>query len=112
MIELVDVHKTLGTSQVLGGMTFTVPEGQTYVLMGRSGSGKSVTLKHLVGVLKPDRGSVKVSGLEVPELGRQGLMDLRRRMGYLFQNGSLINWLSVFDNVALPLREHSRLARS
>ena len=112
MIELTDVHKTLGTLHVLNGMTFTVPNGMNYVLMGRSGIGKSVTLKHIVGVLKPDSGSIKVDGLEVPELDRQGLMKLRKRMGYLFQNGALINWLSVYDNVSLPLREHSNLAKS
>ncbi|MEM7202773.1 MAG: ATP-binding cassette domain-containing protein [Planctomycetota bacterium] len=108
MIELVDVHKTLGGRQILRGMTLRVPNGQTFVLMGPSGVGKSVTLKHVIGILKPDRGSVLVDGQEVPDLDRKGLMALRRRMGYLFQNGALINWLSVFDNVALPLREHAR----
>lgn len=112
MIELTDVHKTLGTLRVLKGMTFSVPNGMNYVLMGRSGIGKSVTLKHIVGILKPDSGSIKVDGLEVPELDRQGLMALRKRMGYLFQNGALINWLSVFDNVSLPLKEHSDLPKS
>ncbi len=112
MIELVDVHKTLGGRQILRGMTFTVPNGMNYVLMGRSGIGKSVTLKHIVGVLQPDRGSVKVDGLEVPELDRAGLMQLRKRMGYLFQNGALINWLTVAENVALPLRERRDMPKS
>ena len=112
MIELTDVQKTLGTLHVLNNMTFTVPNGMNYVLMGRSGIGKSVTLKHIVGVLSPDSGSIKVDGLEVPELDQQGLMKLRKRMGYLFQNGALINWLSVYDNVTLPLKEHSGMAKS
>ena len=112
MIELNDVHKTLGGREILRGMSLAVPDGKTYVLMGRSGIGKSVTLKHIVGVLRPDRGSVKVDGQEVPQLDRKGLMELRRRIGYLFQNGALINWLNVHDNVALPLREHSNFGKS
>lgn len=109
MIELRDVHKRLGSRQILAGMSLTVPKGMNFVLMGPSGSGKSVTLKHVIGILRPDQGSVMVDGQEVPAMDRRGLMALRKRMGYLFQNGALINWLSVFDNVALPLREHARL---
>lgn len=109
MIELRDVHKTLGNRQVLQGMTFSVPQGKTYVLMGPSGCGKSVTLRHIIGILKPDSGSVLVDDLEVPQLDSAGLMDLRKRMGYLFQNGALINWLTVAENVALPLQEHTDL---
>lgn len=112
MIELRDVHKTLGGRPILKGMSFQVPTGTTYVLMGRSGIGKSVTLKHLVGILKPDRGEVLVDGVNVPSLDSEGLKDLRRKMGYLFQNGALINWLTVAQNVSLPLEEHSRLPRA
>ncbi len=112
-IVLRDVHKTLGTRPILRGLTFSVPRGTNFVIMGGSGTGKSVTLRHVIGILTPDRGSVQVAGIEVPELDERGLMDLRRRMGYLFQNGALINWLTVADNVALPLREHAReLGRS
>jgi len=111
MIELRLVKKRLGTRQVLDGLTLLVPKGTTYVLMGPSGSGKSVTLRHIIGILKPDSGSVKVDSLDVPAMNREQLMTLRKRMGYLFQNGALINWLTVAENVALPLREHSRLGR-
>ncbi|MBX3461869.1 MAG: ATP-binding cassette domain-containing protein [Planctomycetes bacterium] len=111
MIELREVSKRLGGRQILDGMTLAVPKGMNFVLMGPSGSGKSVTLKHVIGILRPDSGSVQVDGQEVPAMGRTQLMALRRRMGYLFQNGALINWLSVEDNVALPLREHGRLGR-
>lgn len=107
-IVLRDVHKAFGERQILRGMSFTVPKGKNYVLMGGSGTGKSVTLRHIIGILKPDRGSVQVDGIEVPELGAKELMQLRTRMGYLFQSGALINWLSVADNVGLPLREHRR----
>ncbi len=112
MIELHDVYKTLGDRQILKGMTLTVPQGKTYVLMGRSGCGKSVTLRHIIGILRPDSGSVRVDDQEVPELDSAGLMKLRKRMGYLFQNGALINWLTVAENVALPLQEHTNLDRT
>jgi phospholipid/cholesterol/gamma-HCH transport system ATP-binding protein len=112
MIELRAVKKRLGTRQILDGMSLTVPKGMNFVLMGPSGSGKSVTLKHIIGILRPDEGSVQVDGQEVPAMDRPQLMTLRKRMGYLFQNGALINWLSVADNVALPLREHARLPKS
>lgn len=111
MIELHDVHKRLGSRQILEGLTLNVPQGMNFVLMGPSGTGKSVTLKHVIGILKPDRGSVRVDGQEVPAMDRKQLMTLRKRMGYLFQNGALINWLSVADNVALPLREHGKLPK-
>lgn len=112
MIELHDVSKRLGSRQILDRMTLRVPKGMNFVLMGPSGSGKSVTLKHVIGILRPDSGSVQVDGQEVPTMNRGQLMTLRKRMGYLFQNGALINWLSVADNVALPLREHGRLPKS
>lgn len=112
MIELRNVHKAFGTRQILRGLDLQVQKGLNYVLMGPSGTGKSVTLRHIIGILSPDQGSVQVDGLEVPQMDRRQLMSLRKRMGYLFQNGALINWLTVFDNVALPLREHARLAKS
>lgn len=111
MIELSDVHKTLGGKPILRGLSLKVPEGMNYVLMGPSGVGKSVTLRHVIGILKPDRGSVRVDDMEVPEMDRHALMELRKRMGYLFQNGALINWLTVAENVALPLEEHNRMPR-
>ena len=112
MIELRDVHKTLNGRPILRGLSLSVPTGSTYVLMGRSGTGKSVTLKHVIGIFKPDRGTVRVDAQDVPDLDRRGLMKLRLNIGYLFQNAALINWLSVYDNVALPLREHDRRNRS
>jgi len=112
LIELIDVHKTLGDQEILRGMTFSVQHGENYVIMGRSGTGKSVTLKHVIGIFKPDSGQVLVDGQNVADLNRMRLEDLRKRMGYLFQGGALLNWLSVAENVALPLREHKKLARS
>jgi phospholipid/cholesterol/gamma-HCH transport system ATP-binding protein len=105
MIRVQDVHKSFGEQEVLKGLSFEVFEGQSLVIMGPSGSGKSVILKHLIGLLRPNSGLVEVAGQEVSRLRPQGLAALRREMGYLFQHAALINWLSVYDNIALPLRE-------
>lgn len=110
MIELRGVHKSFGAQQVLRGLDLRVEEGRSYAVMGPSGSGKSVLLKHVIGLLRPDSGQVLVAGYAVPELGREELRELRRDMGYLFQYGALINWLNVYDNVALPLREAGAMA--
>ncbi len=112
MIILENVFKSFGAKKILQGISFRVEEGQSYVIMGGSGTGKSVTLKTIIGMLKPESGSVRVEGQEVPALDRQGLMRLRRDMGYLFQDGALINWMTVFDNIALPLRENSKLTEA
>jgi len=110
VIELRDVRKAFGTQQVLDGLDLMVEEGRSFAVMGPSGSGKSVLLKHVIGLLKPDSGKVLVAGHSVPELHREELRELRRDMGYLFQFGALINWLTVFDNIALPLRETTAMA--
>lgn len=112
MIELHNVHKRLDGREILKGLSVKVPKGVNFVLMGPSGTGKSVTLKHVIGIFKPDNGNVFVDGQDVPAMDHRQLMALRKRMGYLFQNGALINWLSVADNVALPLKEHSRITKS
>jgi len=105
VIRVADVHKSFGSQHVLAGLDFEVAAGESLVIMGPSGSGKSVILKHIIGLLLPDSGLVEVAGREVPRLDAKGLRALRRQMGYLFQHAALINWLSVFDNIALPLRE-------
>ena len=112
MIELRDVHKTLGGREILKGMSLKIPDGSTYVIMGPSGIGKSVTLKHVIGILKPDAGEVLVDGQDVGGMDKTQLMALRKNMGYLFQTGALINWLPTIENVALPLRENSNRSNS
>jgi phospholipid/cholesterol/gamma-HCH transport system ATP-binding protein len=109
VIEFDDVHKSFGSQEVLRGLSFTVERGRTLCIMGASGSGKSVTLRQIVGLMHPTRGRVLVDGQVVSDLKRRELAALRRRMGYVFQEGALINWLTIGENVALPLRENSDL---
>jgi len=104
VIELQDVHKAFGPKQVLTGFTLTVRDGETLVLIGYSGTGKSVVLKHIVGLLHPDAGEVIVDGRVVPTLDRAGLADLRRDIGYVFQFAALFDSMTVAENVALGLR--------
>ena len=109
MIEMRSVVKSFGNQAVLNGVDLFVPAGSSFAVMGPSGTGKSVLLKHLIGLLRPDEGQVIVSGRSVPDLSREELRGLRRDMGYLFQFGALINWLNVEDNIALPLRETTNM---
>jgi phospholipid/cholesterol/gamma-HCH transport system ATP-binding protein len=108
MIEMNDVYKNLGGQMVLDGATLHIEQGETMVIIGRSGAGKSVTLKHMVALMLADRGTVTVDGVDVSTVPGRGIFELRRKFGMLFQFGALLNWMSVFDNVALPLREHTR----
>ena len=105
LIELQDVHTSFGSKLVLRGLSLRVEPGETFVLLGRSGTGKSVTLKTIVGLIPPDRGRVRVGEVEITTAGRQALAAVRRQVAYLFQSGALVNWLTVRENVALPLVE-------
>ena len=109
LIRFVDVHKSFGRHEVLRGVTFDVPRGRTIGIMGGSGTGKSVLLRHVVGLLRADSGLVEVDGHDMAHVERRELSELRRRMGYVFQEGALINWLPVAENLALPLRENTDL---
>lgn len=103
MIRFVDLHKRFGERTVLDGFTLDVPDGQTTVLIGASGSGKSVTLKHVVGLLRPDSGSVQVDGRAVETLEDEALTALRREIGFVFQSAALFDSMTVGDNVAMGL---------
>jgi len=102
LIQLIDVHKAFGPKRVLEGFTLDVHEGETMVIIGYSGTGKSVAIKHIVGLLEPDSGRVIVDDQEVPRLSRRELYKLRARIGYVFQFASLLPTLRLVDNVALP----------
>jgi phospholipid/cholesterol/gamma-HCH transport system ATP-binding protein len=104
------VCKRFGKKVVLQDLDLSVRRGETLAVMGPSGVGKSVTLRHAVGLVHADSGRVEVDGHDMRTIAREELRDLRRRMGYLFQEGALINWLSAGENVALPLRENTRLS--
>ena len=109
-IEVRDVHKSFGSQEVLRGVNLVVPEGTTCVLMGVSGSGKTVLMKHIMGLMHPDRGTVLVEGEDVAKLDEEGLSRMRRKQGILFQANALFDSLNVFDNVAFPLRERTRMS--
>lgn len=104
MIQFRDLHKAFDGHVVLDGFTLEVKDGETMVIMGRSGSGKSVALKHVVGLLQPDAGDVIVDGRPVSQLDREGLMALRREIGFVFQFSALFDSMTVGENVALGLR--------
>jgi phospholipid/cholesterol/gamma-HCH transport system ATP-binding protein len=112
VILLHDVAKAFGVKQVLCGVSLEVERGATVALLGASGSGKSVTLKAVNGLVPPDRGEIEVLGYPVSTMTEAALAPLRRRVSYLFQGGALFDSMSVFDNVAFPLREHERLSPS
>ena len=110
MIRLIEVYKAFGPKRVLEGFSLDVSEGETMVIVGYSGSGKSVAIKHIVGLLEPDSGEVWVDGLEVPRLSRRELYELRARIGYVFQFAALFDSLSIGDNVAMGLRKQKDLS--
>src|SRR6187551_3706974 len=110
MIQLKNVHKAFGPKRVLDGFTLDVPEGETMVIIGYSGTGKSVAIKHIVGLLEPDEGEVWVDGLNVPELTRRELYALRARIGYVFQFAALFDSYSIGENVAMGLRKQGELS--
>ena len=110
MIKLVDIHKSFGDLKILDGFSLDVEEGETMCIIGFSGSGKSVAIKHIVGLLEPDSGTVWVDGLEVPTLNREELYALRSKIGYVFQFAALFDSLSIGDNVAMGLRKEGKLS--
>ncbi len=109
VIELTGVKKRFGRQMVLRGVDLVVHEGRTLVIVGASGQGKSVIIKHMLGLISPDRGTVKVFGRDLHRLKRRELNEIRSSFGVLFQNAALFDSMSVYDNVALPLRERTHL---
>ncbi len=106
-IRYVDVHKAFGPKPVLRGVHLEVGEGETVVVLGGSGSGKSVLLRHTVGLHVPDRGEIWVDGVEISGLEEEALVETRKKVGMLFQAGALFDSMTVYENVAFPLREHT-----
>jgi phospholipid/cholesterol/gamma-HCH transport system ATP-binding protein len=106
-VEFVEVHKSFGRNHVLRGLNMGLPEGKISMIIGPSGTGKSVCIKHIVGLLYPDSGDVIVHGRSVPSLPDAELFELRKKFGVLFQDGALFGSLNLYDNVAFPLRQHT-----
>lgn len=106
-VEFIDVHKAYGTKQVLRGATLKVHRGEVLVILGGSGTGKSVTLRHMLGLEAPDEGRVLVEEEDITDLGEEELYRIRKKFGMLFQSGALFDSMTVFENVAFPLREHT-----
>lgn len=110
MIDLVNLHKSFGDLHVLRGVTFSVRKGETHVVLGRSGTGKSVSLKCIVGLLDPDEGAVLAEGVEVAQMDQTTLEAWRSRVGFLFQGGALYDSMSVLENMVFPLRSRKDLS--
>ncbi len=108
-VALRHVSKAFGALRVLDDVSLDVPAGRAICILGRSGTGKSVTLKHIVGLLQPDAGEVLVQGEDITQLSRADLARVRKRIGLLFQNAALFDSISVGENVAFPLRRHTKL---
>ncbi len=109
MIEIIDLHKSFGRKQVLDGVNLAIRDGETVVIIGGSGSGKSVLLKHIIGLLEPDEGRIVVDGIDVGSVRGEELYHLRKKFGMVFQSGALFDSLTVAGNVGLPLREQTNL---
>ena len=109
-VRLDHVTKIFGTRRVLDDVTFDVPAGAGFVIMGRSGTGKSVTLRHIIGLVRPDTGRVFIGNDEISALSGPPLSEVRKKMGFLFQSAALFDSISVGENVAFPMRRHTQLA--
>lgn len=112
LVEVLDVWKGFDATPVLAGVALEVQRGETLVVMGGSGSGKTVLLRLIAGLLRPDRGRIRLLEHAIERLSEEQLLPIRRRIGYVFQGAALFDSLSVLENVAYPLREHTRLAEA
>ncbi|OGX05940.1 MAG: ABC transporter ATP-binding protein [Omnitrophica WOR_2 bacterium GWA2_47_8] len=109
MIKVQGLYKSFNGQAVLNDINLYVPEGEILAILGESGSGKSVFLQHLIGLLKPDRGTIEIDGTDITKLSEEQLLKLRAKIGYLFQEGALYDFFTVYENVAFPLMEHTRM---
>ncbi len=109
MISVSHLYKSFDEQAVLEDIHFEVSKGELLTIFGESGSGKSVLLKHLIGLLKPDRGTIEIEGRDITRMPEKELLALRKNMGYLFQEGALYDFMNVFENIAFPLKEHTDL---
>lgn len=111
MIEIIDLHKSFNGQKVLDGVNLKIADKDVIIVMGTSGCGKSVLIKHIIGLLMPDKGSILIDGVDITTLDTKELDKIRERLGVLFQGGALFDSLTVYGNVAFPLREKTKLSK-
>ena len=111
MIEIIDLHKSFNGQKVLNGVNLKIAEKEIVTIMGISGCGKSVLIKHIIGLLMPDKGSISIEGVDITRLDTKELDKIRERLGVLFQGGALFDSLTVYGNIAFPLREKTKLSK-
>ncbi len=111
MIEIIDLHKSFNGQRVLDGVNLKIADKDVIIVMGTSGCGKSVLIKHIIGLLMPDKGSIMIDGVDITTLDTKELDKIRERLGVLFQGGALFDSLTVYGNVAFPLREKTKLSK-
>jgi len=111
MIDIKDLKKKFGDKEVLRGINLTIEKGITLVIIGRSGEGKSVLLKHIIGLLKPDSGQVTIEGKDITVMNEKQLYEMRKKFGFLFQGAALFDSMSVEENIGLALKENTRLSK-
>jgi phospholipid/cholesterol/gamma-HCH transport system ATP-binding protein len=111
MIQLTNLHKAFGNQKVLDGLDLAIPDGQITAIIGPSGEGKSVLLRHIIGLMQPDEGQIEVDGENIIGIRRSEMNRIREKFGMLFQNAALFDSMNVFENVAFPLQEKTKLSR-
>jgi len=111
MIQLTNLHKAFGSQKVLNGLNLTIPDGQITAIIGPSGEGKSVLLRHIIGLMQPDSGQIEIDGESIIGIRRSEMNRIREKFGMLFQNAALFDSMSVFENVAFPLQEKTSLSK-
>ena len=112
MIQLIDIYKSFGNNVVLNGLNITIEKGKITVIIGRSGGGKSVLLKHIIGLIRPDAGEIKIDGQDITGLNDRQLNKVRKKFGMLFQEAALFDSMTVGQNIAFPLVEHTNMKNS
>jgi phospholipid/cholesterol/gamma-HCH transport system ATP-binding protein len=110
MIHFKNLHKSFGKREILKGVDLHIVEGKTTVILGVSGGGKSTTIKHIVGLLKPDKGEIIVDGIQIAGCSEETMRAIRKEVGFLFQSGALFDSMNVYENIAFPLREHTTMS--
>ncbi len=110
VIQVINLYKSFGKQQVLKGVSFSVKKGELFYIIGKSGEGKSVLLKHIVGLITPDKGKVLIEGMDIHQATGVDALKLRRKIGMVFQYGALFDSMTVYENIAFPLREHFSLS--